>query len=64
MYVTGIVTDIVDCGSIVQVYIDGVPFAADTNQWYRNGAADNIDEGTEVEATVEGWGGLLSIQPV
>jgi len=62
MTITGIVTDIINCGSIVQVYIDDRPYAADANMWYRSGASDAIEEGTEVNAVVSDWGGLLSIE--
>ena len=61
-FISGIVTDIIDAGSVVQVYIDGTPYAADGNMW-RRGPADDIEEGTEVEAIIADWGGLLSIGP-
>ena len=60
--ITGIVTGIIDCGSIVQVFINDAPWAADGNMWRRGGASDDIEEGTEVEAVVSDWGGLLSIE--
>ncbi len=65
---TGTITAIVNCGSVVQVFIRedatgrNVPYAADANQWYRSGAAETFGVGDEVSAEVADWGGLLGIE--
>ena len=60
---TGIITDIIDCGSVVQVYINDTPYAADGNLW-RRGPASVLAEGDEVRFSVTDFGGLASIAPL
>lgn len=60
----GNVTAIRDCGSIVQVFIDDVPYAADGNAWRRGGAAEFINVGDQVSFSTNDWGGLAGIAPV
>lgn len=72
---TGIVRSIIDCGSVVQVFIETIdpetgepsgrtqPWAADGNMWRFGGAADACGVGTVVEFDMTDWGGLASIAP-
>lgn len=59
--ISGIVTAVIDYGSVVQVYIDDAPWSADGNMWRGSAVSEDISEGAEVEAYVSNWGGLLSI---
>lgn len=58
---TGIITDIIDCGSVVQVYINDIPYAADGNMWRRQGLDKVFSEGDEVEFDATDWGALNAI---
>jgi hypothetical protein len=64
-YQQGVVTAIIDHGSIVQVFITAngrtAPYAADGNMW-RDGPSGNIGVDDSVVFTVTDWGGLATIE--